>query len=283
MLGAENVKTLSEDFPFSDESFQFIAAKVGSEFGIRLHRDKKELVHSRLTKRLRALNLSSFEEYCDILSRTSGDSESVHLLSSITTNVTHFYREPHHFEYLTEMMPKLIKKARRGEPIRLWSAGCSAGQEAYTISSVILSNFPDLLNLDLKILATDIDPKMIAAAKSGLYTCDDTNRLPTNLKNALFRKPFTDPLEISDAARKMITFGCLNLIAEWPMKGKFDVIFCRNVAIYFDKGTQSKLWNRFYNALNEDGVLMIGHSERLSGRAAQKFSSAGITTYRRSQ
>jgi chemotaxis protein methyltransferase CheR len=274
---------LTPSYPFSAADFATIARIAHAEFGLHLTEQKRDLVYSRLTKRLRALGLRDFAAYCALLDSPRGEAERTELLSALTTNVTHFFRENHHFATLRdEALPRLVAAARKGERIRLWSAGCSAGPEPYSMAMTILEAYPDAANLDLLILATDIDPQILDRAQEGRYTTEELANVPVAMRHKFFEKP--GPNETTQRAgaalRALIRFRSLNLIADWPMRGPFDVIFCRNVAIYFDKSTQSQLWSRFADHLKPEGWLFVGHSERLQGPAADTLVSCGVTTYR---
>lgn len=270
------------DFSFTDNDFRMIADLANARYGLFLQPSKKALVYSRLAKRLRALNLSDFQSYCALLDRPQGADEQTHLLSALTTNVTHFFREVHHFETLRDVVaPTLLEKARSGSPIRLWSSACSAGQEAYCMAAALITGVPDILRYDVKVLATDIDPRIVAQAKSATYPDEQLEAIPVGWRDKVLASTATHSNQIvmHDNLRALVSFGELNLIDNWPMQRKFDVIFCRNAAIYFDKDTQANLWRRFSETLCEGGYLMIGHSERLSGPAKPLFQSVGITTY----
>lgn len=272
------------EFAFSERDFQMISGLANARYGLFLQPSKKALVHSRLSKRLRALNLDSFEDYCDLLERPEGASEQSHLLSALTTNVTHFFREAHHFGQLKEeILPVLKAKAEAGDPVRLWSAACSSGQEAYSIAATLIAGFPEVHRHDVKILATDIDPQVIRTARAGIYPSEQISAIPTDWQTTFTngRSPRDKNYQMEEKFKSLISFGELNLIADWPMTRQFDVILCRNAAIYFDKDTQSRLWQRFADALTDGGYLMIGHSERLSGPSKVLFKSAGITSYQR--
>ncbi|MFO8126204.1 CheR family methyltransferase [Yoonia sp.] len=274
----------AHDFTFSERDFRMISDLANARYGLFLQPSKKALVHSRLAKRLRALNLGSFQEYCELLNQTKGDEEQTHLLSALTTNVTHFFREAHHFEYLQQkIVPEILSKAKAGSPLRIWSAACSTGQEAYSIAATLLSSEPDLRKLDIKVLATDIDPHVIKIARSGTYPSEQIAMIPEKWRRTLSKSAVVEngQIRFDDTLKSMISFGELNLIADWPMKRKFDVIFCRNAAIYFDKTTQARLWQRLAGALSNEGYLMIGHSERLNGPAESAFKSVGITSYQK--
>ena len=273
----------TEEFSFSNEEFHHISNFAKEKFGLDLQLSKKPLVYSRVSKRLRTLGYNTFLEYCNLLKEKDNEQEVNQLLSALTTNVTHFFREYHHFEYLKQSIaPELIRRARAGETIRIWSAACSAGQEAYCIAAVFIALEPKLLELDIRVLATDIDPQMIKTAKLATYAAEQKKAIPDNFKSLMIGgMTSSGQIQMSDSLRLPISFTELNLIHDWPMRRKFDVIFCRNAAIYFDKETQATLWSRFANTLKDDGHLMIGHSERLSGKAEGRFRSAGITTYKR--
>jgi len=271
------------EFAFTERDFRMIADLARAKFGLDLQPSKKPLVYSRLAKRLRALCLPDFEAYCLMLNEPSGDDEKKYLLSALTTNVTHFFRESHHFQYLKEMIaPGLCAAAQTGRKVRLWSAACSAGQEAYSIAAALCAVNPEVGKLDIRILATDIDPQMIAKARAGRYSKDQIDAIPQEYRETMLGSGHSqDGIHMSSKLRDMISFAELNLIEDWPMKRSFDVVFCRNAAIYFDKPTQSKLWQDFGRILQPGGHLMIGHSERLSGPATVTFKSVGITTYQK--
>ena len=275
---------IKEDFSFTDGDFRMIADLANTRYGLFLQPSKKALVYSRLAKRLRALNLSGFEEYCALLDHPDGANEQEHLLSALTTNVTHFFREIHHFETLRDVVaPKLLAKAKSGNAIRLWSSACSAGQEAFCMAAALTAEVPDIKRHDIKILATDIDPRIVAQARLATYPADQIEAIPHQWRQKILatKSSASNEIEIRKDLRDIVSFGELNLIEDWPMRRKFDVIFCRNAAIYFDKNTQARLWERFSSTLCEGGHLMIGHSERLCGPAKSDFQSVGVTTYQK--
>ncbi len=271
------------EFLFTETDFRKIAAMVHGDAGIALPETKATLVYSRLAKRLRALGLSSFHDYCALVADHQGVDERQKMLAALTTNVTRFFREPHHFDHLRDkVLPRLIDQARRGGKVRIWSSASSTGQEPYSIAMTVLAAAPDVANLDVKILATDIDPNVVREAREAIYSHSLLAGMPEDYKRRWTRPVAGRPdhAQIADEARALITFNELNLIGDWPMRGKFDAIYCRNVAIYFDDETQARLWNRFADLLPMDGILYIGHSERVAGPAAARFSPEGITTYR---
>ncbi len=266
--------------PFSDADFQTIADLAMRDFGLHLTTAKRDLVYSRLLKRLRNLGLETFRDYCALLTGPQGEAERTAMLSALTTNVTHFFREDHHFKLLREVaLPPLIKSAREGGRIRIWSAGCSAGQEPYSLAFTVLGLCPEAGKLNLRILATDVDSEILAKAEAGNYPEEERKAIPEAMRR--FIEPAQNGFTIGGAARDLITFGKLNLIENWPIAGPFQVIFCRNVAIYFDKPTQSRLWARFGELLAPEGHLCIGHSERVAGPAELMFRTVGVTAYQR--
>ena len=263
--------------------FGEIAAILHADTGIHLPESKTSLVYSRLSKRLRALGLASFRDYCDLVAAREGAAERQQMIAALTTNVTRFFREPHHFEHLKQkLLPSLVAAARNRGRIRIWSAGCSSGQEPYSIALTILSLMPDAASFDVKVLATDIDPNVIAAGRAGIYDEEALSAVPPDLRKRWFI-PIDDEgvrkWGVNDGLRRLVAFRELNLIGTWPMRGPFHAIFCRNVVIYFDLETQSKIWGRFTPLLAASGYLYIGHSERLAGPATSVFSSEGVTTY----
>ncbi|MEO1639370.1 MAG: protein-glutamate O-methyltransferase CheR [Pseudomonadota bacterium] len=272
------------EFSFSDKDFAAIAELAKARYGLALQSSKKALVYARLAKRLRVLHLKSFDDYCNLLKAPKGADEQQHFLSALTTNVTHFFREMHHFTMLKEQIaPALLKKAKTGEAVRLWSSACSAGQEAYCMAASLLAGAPDLQKHNVKILATDIDPQIVAVARQARYPADQRAAIPKEWSKLIIGPTNTadQSFEIPKTTRDLVTFAELNLIGDWPMRKAFDVIVCRNAAIYFDKTTQARLWQRFADQMVPGGHLMIGHSERVSGPANDSFRSVGITTYQK--
>lgn len=264
-----------------DDDFQRIAKFAKSEAGLLFTQQKAPMMESRLIKRLKVLGLNSFEEYCTLI-ETSGDTnEKTELISALTTNVTSFFREPHHFKILMEqVIPELKKRLELGEPVRIWSAGCSRGHEPYSIAMQLYDAIPNLAIYDLKILATDIDPKVLLFARQGVYDTTELANLPDGYKEKFFSKTLSGA-QINTEIRQLIKFNPLNLLKDWPMKNQFDLIFCRNVVIYFDQDTQDSLWPKFQNANRKEGWLFIGHSERLTNAVAPDYRSAGMTAYQK--
>ncbi len=272
------------EFLMTSSDFRQIAAMLHADAGIHLPESKATLVYSRLAKRLRTLGLKNFRDYCAIVSEHGGADERQQMLAALTTNVTRFFREPHHFEHLRkEVLPPLAEVAKRGGRVRLWSAACSNGAEPYSIALMVLSVLPSALSYDLKVLATDIDPNMVAEGTRGVYSDGALRPVPADLRLRYFtpaRGEEGKTWQAGEALRSLVVFRELNLVGRWPMRGQFDAIFCRNVVIYFEDETQTKLWSRFVPHLAPGGRLYVGHSERLSGPAASLFESEAVTTYR---
>ncbi|MDP3406372.1 MAG: protein-glutamate O-methyltransferase [Brevundimonas sp.] len=276
-LAAESTPTDGE-FPFTTGDFRAIADLLYKASGIHLADAKATLVYSRIAKRVRKLGLDSFKSYCDLLRSDPDHPEHAAMLSALTTNVTRFYREPHHFEHMAaELLPPLIARARAGGRVRLWSAGCSAGHEPYSMAMTLLEAFPDAARYDVRILATDIDPLVVDHARRGVYNSGDVEPIAANLRSKFLTREPAGGWKVAPALAEIISFGVINLMETWPMKGKFDAIFCRNVAIYFDEPTQTRLFTRFAQHLAPDGRLYIGHSER---SLIPELVSAGLTIYR---
>jgi chemotaxis protein methyltransferase CheR len=274
----------SGEYPLSRKDLADIAAMIYADAGIYLNDSKASLVYSRLSKHIRNLGLSGFREYCALVSSPEGAGPRREMLSHLTTNFTRFFRENHHFEHLRdEVLPGLLNRARSGGRVRIWSAACSDGQEPYSIALTVLAMMPNVADYDFRILATDIDPKILAQARAGVYDENSLETVSPAMRKQWFREVDAGgrrKFQVDDRVKKLITFNELNLMAQWPFKGGFDVIFCRNVVIYFDEPTQMKIWSRFSSLLPEGGHLYIGHSERVSGDAKNLFDNIGITTYR---
>lgn len=271
------------EFAFDSSDFDFIATTLYENAGINLHASKANLVYSRLAKRLRHLGLESFRDYCDLVGSVDGSDERAQMIAALTTNVTRFFREPHHFEHLkANLVTPLTKDSKtRERRLRIWSAGCSSGQEPYSIALSILSLIPDARSFDMRILATDINPIVLETARSAVYTADELTSVPADLKRSWMEPVGNGAMRLDEGPRGLISFRPLNLIGPWPMRGPFDAVFCRNVVIYFDEKTQMKLLNRISSLLRPGGFLYLGHSERLIGPAEALFRPDGTTTYRK--
>jgi chemotaxis protein methyltransferase CheR len=277
-----NLTLRLREFDFGDDDFEALRALVKQTTGIALSDQKRELVYGRLARRLRALDIKSFREYRNLL---AGDAdELVQFCNAITTNLTAFFREPHHFEHLKDQVLKpMLNKPPAGRRYRIWSAACSTGEEPYTIAMTVLESIPDLERWDVKILATDLDSDVLGKASRGVYLADRLRTLPAERRQKYFR-PVPGAKEPSfqvtpDMAR-LITFKQLNLMHPLPMRGPLDVIVCRNVLIYFDKDTQRDLVSRMARLQRPGDLLFLGHSESLF-KVSNDYTLIGRTIYRR--
>ncbi|CCD96912.1 Chemotaxis protein methyltransferase [Bradyrhizobium sp. ORS 375] len=269
---------MHEEFALQDREFHKLSKLVMDTAGIVLSERKRAFIHGRLGRRLRALGMNSFSQYCKLLETDAGDDELHNFINAVTTNHTSFFRESHHFEYLARtILPAIVAGHRRR--LRIWSAGCSTGEEPHSIAMTLLSCEQLLSGWDVKILATDLDTNVLAHASQGVYDFERAEGIPET-----FRKRFVtlrgNQAVMKDEVRELISFGHLNLLGPWPMSGPFDVIFCRNVVIYFDQDTQRRLFDRYAEMLKPDGWLIIGHSENLLN-ISDRFDLIGRTIYRR--
>jgi len=285
-MAANTVAQLVEEkeFPFTLNEFRFLSALVYDRAGIVLKDHKMNMVYSRLARRLRELGLETFSDYCALLKNDPGGAEIGVLINAITTNLTRFFREPHHFDHLARtVVPEMEENARRTgrNRLRIWSAGCSSGEEPYTIAMVLSGHFPRLANWNAKILATDLDTTMVAKGQRGVYPAKDMEGMPHGYHKRFFSAGADkSSATADDALKNLIAFKQLNLLGSWPMKGPFDAIFCRNVMIYFDEPTKARLIRRFAAMLRPGGWLYIGHSETMQD-GADAFEFQGRTIYRR--
>ncbi|MGY6410980.1 MAG: CheR family methyltransferase [Alkalilacustris sp.] len=268
----------------SEADFAALAQIIHRRTGIHLPPAKRILMQTRLAKRLRARRLDSFGAYRRLI-ETGTDAEEIGaMISALTTNVTRFRREPHHFDNLAQkVLPDLMAQARAGRRVRFWSAGCATGEEPYTLAFTVLAACPEAARLDVRILATDLDPEALRVAEAGLYRADALAALSIQ-DRAHFRPAEGRPGHhaVCGPARELIRFRRLNLIEDWPFAGGFDVILCRNVVIYFDLPTQNRLWCRFAAHQRRAGDrLYIGHSESLSEAARRLYRPVDGVGYAR--
>lgn len=272
-------KPKPREFAFTQKDFEFVRQLLYQQAGIVLSDIKHDMVYNRLTKRLRALQLTRVEDYLALLQQPSSHSEEmVHFINSLTTNLTAFFREPHHFDYLKAIAPEILSRQGR---IRVWSSACSVGEEPYSIAMCLDSVLKP--GQRVEIVATDIDTNVLKTAQFGTYDIDRISKLPEKLIKKHFLKGHGQRhglARIKPHLRQMIEFKSLNLIGDWPKQPPFDVIFCRNVMIYFEKKTQHQLIDRMANLLTPKGYLFIGHSESLHS-ISTRFTPVGQTIYQR--
>ena len=273
----------SREFAFTEKDFNALRKIANEHTGIIVTDDKYDMYYSRLVKRLRLLNLGSFKEYIKYLN-ANRSIEFTPFIDSITTNLTSFFRENHHFEYLqSHIIPDLVARQSMGRELRVWSAGCSTGEEPYTIAMTMLDTMARSTTLKPSILATDIDTTVLSKASSGVYDLSRLDGLPVNIKKRWFFKgkgSNSGLVRVSPELQSVISFKQLNLMEDWPLKEKFHIIFCRNVVIYFDRPTKVQLLNRYADQLEDNGYMILGHSESLQG-LSNRFETVGKTIYRK--
>lgn len=251
-----------------------ISSLAKREFGLVLPPEKSLMIHSRIKPRLKALGFTDVSDYEKFTSSAKGKTEIQNLISALTTNVSSFFRECHQFDILGENLDFDM-----GDQIKIWSAGCSNGQEPYTIS-LFLKRLTD--HARYRILATDIDTEVLTFAKNAQYPKSMTEGLnELDLEKLMIPTSSESVLEVRREYREPVTFKQLNLLSQWPMKGTFDAIFCRNVVIYFDNETREKLWPRFLKFLKPEGLFFLGHSERISQPERFGLCSIGPNAYKR--
>jgi chemotaxis protein methyltransferase CheR len=271
----------AREFAFSAADHRTISALVYDEVGILLPDGKAQLVYGRLAPRVRACGLTSVADYIALIGNDAG--ERACAIDALTTNHTSFFRESHHFDdFGTRLWPALSARLAKGGRVRLWSAACSSGEEPYTwLMAALGSNRPEaqrVLGGDLRMLATDVSASVLKTARDGRYSKATLATVPSALR-AAWVQGSGDTLTIDPMLRDAIAFRPLNLLGEWPIKGRFDAIFCRNVMIYFDEPTKARLQSRLADRLDVGGMLYIGHSERLVGDVARQFECVGRTAY----
>jgi len=267
-----------------DTEFAFLCSFVYKHCGIVLGEHKRQLVQGRLARRLRALKLRGFEAYVELLCRDP-QSELGELASAISTNVTAFFREMHHYDLLVdELLPRWLEAKRPGGKLRIWSAGCSTGEEPYALAMVLAEALERSgSNVDARILATDLSPQALEVARRGEYPLDRLGGVSEARRSRWFLRgegAYEGLACVHPRLRELVSIQPLNLLHEWPMRGPFDAIFCRNVVIYFDKPTKQKLFERYAGLLEQGSYLFLGHSESMHG-LSDAFDLVGRTVYRK--
>jgi len=271
------------EFEYSREDFNFLRRLSNNYSGIIANDDKFDMFYSRLAKRLRTLKFETFKQYCQYL-ENNHEQEFSEFINAITTNLTAFFREKHHFDYLEKVLiPELIAKKQTNKQIKVWSAGCSTGEEAYSLAITLLENLSQ--DFQIKILATDLDTQVLNVAKNGEYPLERSSGLSEDMLKKWFKKGIgknQGKIKAKSELQRVIRFKQLNLMHEWPMTGPFDFIFCRNVLIYFDRDTKQKLIQRYQSLLPIGAWLFIGHSESLH-QLNSGFDLVGNTIYQRNR
>lgn len=274
---------LVREFAFRHQDFKELAAIVYNKSGITLGDHKKDMVYGRLSRRLRELKFNSFADYLAFVRNDSNDSELEHLINAVTTNLTRFFRENHHFKHVeTVVIPELL--AANTQKIRFWSAACASGPEPYSLAMTTHNALETHPVSDLKILATDLDTKMLQTARAGIYEMSAKSDIPTHMANKYLTVSTEDDqkFRINKNIRQLISFNQMNLMNEWPMKGQFDVIFCRNVLIYFNAEDKHRITMQLISKLKIGGYLYMGHAESILN-PPPTIKSVGTTTYQRRQ
>lgn len=254
------------EFKLRRKEFNAIRSIVYDRTGIRLKENKEEMVYSRLSRRIRALGIADFKSYLDFLHSREGEVEAVDFVNAMTTNLTRFFREAHHFQHLRhEVLKPKVEAARMGigeRKVRIWSAGCSSGMEPYSIAMTVRASLPTREKWDARILATDIDTNMLNRGKEGIYRGSDAESIPPQLRKK-YVSVVGDKAAMDDRLKELISFKYMNFMDKWQVTKKFDVIFCRNVLIYFDRETQTRIVGGFLKLLEPGGTLYLGHSEAM--------------------
>lgn len=274
-------------FELSDNDFNLFSRLVYENCGINLHSGKKELLRARLSKRLREMGFNGFRQYYKYLTKADSGQELINMLDAISTNLSSFFREKKHFEFLEQHVYPLYRDMKKqGIPLRLrlWSAGCASGEEPYTLAISLLEHLIKDTFIDVKILATDISTRSLEVAKKGIYSTASLKNVTPDLLKKYFQKGYgkwDDHYKIKEVVTRLVEFRRLNLIENFPFKNQFDFIFCRNVMIYFDQETKKKLVGKLYDYLKTDGYLFVGFSESLTG-TEHHFQYVNPTVYQKS-
>lgn len=281
-MPASSEKQRGREFSFTPTDFEQVRQTLYKYAGISLNEGKSDLVYGRLAKRLRTLRFYAFSDYLRYLNTPEGEAEMVHFTNALTTNLTAFFREPHHFEFLAKTaLREAMRRHEADRRVRIWSAGCSSGEEPYSIAMVVAGTPLWNRQWDFKLLATDLDSNVVETAQRGQYSVERIAGLSVERSRKWFHSAQGDSdVQVSAALQERITFKQLNLMHEWPMRGPFDIIFCRNVVIYFDKPTQKRLFDRYADMLVDGGYLFLGHSETMHN-LSERFDLVGQTIYRK--
>jgi len=267
------------EFSYTRRDFNHLCQLVDRHTGIQLSDGKEDMLYGRLSRRIRKVGLSSFKDYIDLLEHDESGDEFGEFINAVTTNLTSFFREAHHFDYLKQtLLPAVMKANHASRRIRIWSAGSSTGEEPYSIAMTVAETMPP--GWDVKILATDLDTDVLMHGERGVYDDSRVEGLDKAVVKRWFSKNSKHPgkVRVKPELQALIYFRQLNLLKDWPMKGPIDIIFCRNVIIYFDMPTKQKLMNRYADMLVSGGHLFLGHSEAMNNMST-RFSLCGKSVY----
>lgn len=285
MISRSAASTSEPEFAFTESDFRFLAKLTLERTGIVLGETKRNMIYARLVRRLRSLGLKSFRDYRLLIASDHGEVELANMINAITTNLTRFFREEHHFDHLRQQVLEPAQKAAqngRSRKLRFWSAGSSSGEEAYSIAMTVGATITDLEKWDIRILATDLDTNMLEAGAKAVYSSKQMENVREEYQRRFFtraEKGSTD-CKVHDSIHRLVSFKHLNLLNPWPLKQAYDAVFCRNVVIYFDVETKTSLVNRLIQQVKIDGFLYLGHSESLM-QPSNDIRLAGRTTYQR--
>jgi len=267
------------EFVYTRKDFERLCQLVDRHTGIQLASGKEDMLYGRLSRRLRKVGLDSFKAYIQLLEEDETGDEFGEFINSVTTNLTSFFREAHHFDYLKKtLLPELMQRNQASRRIRIWSAGSSTGEEPYSIAMTVAETMPP--GWDVKILATDLDTDVLLHGERGMYDETRIEGLSKAVVQRWFVKSKSHPgkVRVKSELQDLIYFRQLNLLKSWPMKGPIDIIFCRNVIIYFDMPTKQKLMDRYADMLVDGGHLFLGHSEAMNNMS-NRFSLDGKSVY----
>jgi chemotaxis protein methyltransferase CheR len=271
----------AREFKFTADDFNFLRKLSNEHSGIQVPDERFDMFYSRLSKRIRKLGLTDFNAYCQYL-KDYPDQEFTEFINAITTNLTAFFREIHHFDYVRDVViPDILIRNKASKQIKVWSAGCSTGEEPYSLAITLLENVP--AGWDIKILATDLDTNVLQTASEGVYADDRVTDMPEERLKQWFmrgKSAQSGQVKVRPQLQQIIQFKQLNLMQDWPMKCHFDFIFCRNVLIYFDRETKTLLAQRYAQLLSSRSWLFIGHSESLN-QLSKDFELVACTSYRK--
>lgn len=272
---------VQREFTLTKSDFVHLCQMVDRHTGIQLAAGKEDMLYGRLSRRIRKLGLPSFKAYIELLEQDEESDEFNAFINSVTTNLTSFFRENHHFEFLKKkLLPELMQRNSASRRIRIWSAGSSSGEEPYSIAMCVAETVPS--GWDVKILATDLDTEVLAHGEQGVYDIGRLDDMEPGRIHRWFMKNPQQPgkVRVRPELQQLIHFRQLNLLREWPMKGPLDIIFCRNVIIYFDLPTKQKLMNRYADLLSPEGYLFLGHSEAMNNMS-QRYLLCGQSVYKK--